>query len=201
MLIFSNEKSIDKNDFIKPKEGEYIFLLVKINCNDDKNYFLTKQSDKVLPGDSVEVPIIDLDMNNNKTCIAEVISKKIYNKDNAPQPIAKTKNIIRVLRDIPRNNGHLNDLNSYDTLEIIYQIENIIDEVKEYVIRKSLSKSKADYKNDPRYEIEKKHVEEEFQSGLGFCHTFWSYQKSFLKEEYNIDWLDPSECNRFVRFD
>lgn len=196
MVVFMN-----KDDFRKPKEGEYIFLLIKFdNSKYDKTYYyLAKQSHKVLPGDFVEVRNLNNSFYNKETSVAEVLFKTIYTKENAPFPVEKTKTIIRVLRNLNRRG--LRDLNSYDTLEKISQIEDLENEIKEYVVRKILGKSKLNYKNDPCYDEEKKSIEKEFKMGLGFCHIYWSYKKDFLKEDYGIDWLSPSECNPHVLFD
>ena len=39
------------------------------------------------------------------------------------------------------------------------------------------------------------------QPMLGFCHVFWNEKKRILKEEYNIKWFTPAECNPQNRYD
>lgn len=39
------------------------------------------------------------------------------------------------------------------------------------------------------------------QPMLGFCHVFWNEKKRILKEEYNIEWFSPAECNPQNRYD
>ena len=36
---------------------------------------------------------------------------------------------------------------------------------------------------------------------LGLCHSIWERMKTIFKEEYNIDWKSPAECNPDARFD
>lgn len=36
---------------------------------------------------------------------------------------------------------------------------------------------------------------------LGSCHMIWARMKEIFKEEYNIDWKAPAECEPDVYFD
>lgn len=36
---------------------------------------------------------------------------------------------------------------------------------------------------------------------LGSCHMIWTRMKEIFKEEYNIDWKAPAECEPDVYFD
>lgn len=36
---------------------------------------------------------------------------------------------------------------------------------------------------------------------IGYCHDFWNEKKKILKEEYNIEWFTPAECNPQNRYD
>lgn len=36
---------------------------------------------------------------------------------------------------------------------------------------------------------------------LGSCHMIWGGMKEIFKEEYNIDWKSPSECEPDIDFD
>ena len=37
--------------------------------------------------------------------------------------------------------------------------------------------------------------------GKGYCHIFWGYKKSILKESFGIDWRSPGEMNPDCKFD
>lgn len=46
-----------------------------------------------------------------------------------------------------------------------------------------------------------KNLKDTQQPMLGFCHVFWNEKKRILKEEHNIEWFSPAECNPQNRYD
>ena len=38
-------------------------------------------------------------------------------------------------------------------------------------------------------------------SGLGYCHIYWSTKREILKRDYGIEWKSPAMLNPRIHFD
>ena len=59
----------------------------------------------------------------------------------------------------------------------------------------------------PEYQAIKDELEEKIierigkNSGMGYCHLYWSAKRDILKKDYGIEWKSPALLNPRVMFD
>ncbi|PKK99790.1 MAG: hypothetical protein CVV57_01680 [Tenericutes bacterium HGW-Tenericutes-2] len=85
----------------------------------------------------------------------------------------------------------------YNSKEIEKKVRKIRKELDIKIVRDICEEFDLDYSYESRAldDLHKNHF------GFGFCHVIWRIQKKILKQDYNIDWMSPTELNPFVCYD